>query len=116
MDNISFSPDGTYLIIVSFISFDNSAKIWELVDSQWQEKATIQHTGWVNNASFSPDGYHLVTASRDNTAKIWELVDGQWQEKATIQHTGWVNNASFSPDGYHLVTASVITPLKSGAC
>ena len=71
-----------------------------------QEKATLQHTEWVDNASFSPDGYHLVTASCDNTAKIRELVDGQWQEKATLQHTGWVNNASFSPDGYQLVTAS----------
>ena len=103
VDNISFSPDGTYLVIVSF---DKTATIWRLIDGQWQKKATIHHTDWVNNASFSPDGYHLVTASRDNTAKIWELVDSQWQEKATIQHTDWVNNASFSPDGYHLLTAS----------
>ena len=101
--NVSFSPDGTYLVIVSF---DKTATIWRLIDGQWQKKATIQHTDRVNSASFSPDGYHLVTASNDNTAKIWGLVDSQWQEKATIQHTDWVRSASFSPDGYHLVTAS----------
>ena len=34
---------------------------------------TVDHSGdWIN-ASFSPDGSHLVTASRDYTAKIWLL-------------------------------------------
>ena len=69
-------------------------------------RSTISHKGQVMNASFSPDGNHVVTASADKTAKIWGLVDGQWQEKATISHTGWVRNASFSPDGNHVVTAS----------
>uniref|UniRef100_UPI00248DCD4E F-box/WD repeat-containing protein n=1 Tax=Parendozoicomonas sp. Alg238-R29 TaxID=2993446 RepID=UPI00248DCD4E len=60
---------------------------------------TIQHSSWVINADFSPDGHHLVTVSIDNTAKILGLVNGQWQEKATIQHSGRVDNASFSLDG-----------------
>ncbi|WP_230459901.1 WD40 repeat domain-containing protein, partial [Sansalvadorimonas verongulae] len=72
----------------------------------WQEKATIQHSRYVTNASFSPDGTHLVTASNDHTAKIWGLIDGQWQEKATVQHSDGVIHASFSPGGAHLVTAS----------
>ena len=100
---ISFSPDGNHLVTASH---DHTAKIWGLVDGQWQEKATIQHTDRLDSASFSPDGYHLVITTRDHTAKIWGLVNGQWQEKATIQHTNWVNNASFSSDGYHLVTVS----------
>ena len=99
----SFSPDGDHLAIASY---DHTARIWGLVDGQWQEKATIRHAGSVNRASFSPDGYHFVTTSYDDTAKIRGLVDGQWQEKATIQAIGWVNRISFSPDGYHLVIAS----------
>ena len=97
-----FSPNGYHLIT----SHDHTAKIWGLVDGQWQTQATILHAGSVRKASFSPDGYHLVTISNDDTAIIWGVVDGQWQKKATIQHTDWVNNGSFSPDGHHLVTAS----------
>ncbi|WP_201772817.1 F-box/WD repeat-containing protein, partial [Endozoicomonas numazuensis] len=103
VNNATFSPDGNHLVTASN---DNTAKIWGLVDGQWQEKATIQHDDCVNGASFSPDGNHLVTTSKDNTAKIWGLVDGQWQEKAIIQHSMPVNNACFSPDGNYLVTAS----------
>ena len=99
----SFSPDGYHLAIASH---DHTAKIWGLVDGQWQEKVIIRHAGSVNRVRFSPDGHHLVTTSYDDTAKIWGLVDGQWQEKATIQPTGWVNSISFSPDGYYLVIAS----------
>ena len=40
-----------------------------------QEVCTLHHN-WVNNASFSPDGCHLVTVGNDDTAKIWGLVDG----------------------------------------
>ncbi|WP_341531486.1 WD40 repeat domain-containing protein (plasmid) [Nostoc sp. UHCC 0302] len=62
------------------------------------------HTGWVNNASFSADGKHIVTASNDNTARVWELSGKQIAELKG--HTSYVNNASFSADGKHIVTAS----------
>ena len=96
-----FSPDGHYLLTAGL-----TAQIWELVAGQWQQKTTIGYSGTLENASFSPDGRHLVIASADHTAQIWELDAGQWQKKVTIQHSGWVNNASFSPDGHYLATAS----------
>ena len=89
-------------------SWDKTAKIYGLNDGQWQEKATIQHSDWVNNACFSADGKHLVTASWDQTAKIYRLNDGQWQEKATIKHDYPVNSACFSPDGKYVMTVSVL--------
>ena len=99
----SFSPDGKHLVTTSD---DGSAKVWGLVDGEWQEKATIQYSNRVNNASFSPDGTRLLTTSDDGTAKVWVLVDGEWQEEATIEHTDRVVNASFSPDGTRLLTTS----------
>ena len=99
----SFSPDGKYLVTVSY---DNHAKLWELEGDQWREKVTLRHSEWMVFASFSLDGKLLVTASIDYICKIWRLEDDQWQEKAAIQHFSVVNNASFSPDGKHLVTVS----------
>ena len=73
-----------------------------------QNIATIRHLGVVNNASFSPDGKYIVTASNDNSAKLWGLAGGgQWREKVTIRHSSWVMSASFSLDGKLLVTASI---------
>ena len=115
--NARFSPDGKHLVMSTCgVTTDGPiyyAKLWEFVDhqsqekvstQQWQEKATIQHSGMVNNVHFGSDGKHLVTASRDGTVKICGLVDGKWQRKVTIWHDEAVTNASFGPDDYQLVT------------
>ena len=102
--NASFSPDGKYLVIVSYV--DSAAKLWELEGGQWREKANLRHSTWVKSTSFSPDGKHLMTASTDGICKIWRLEDDQWQEEDTIQNARSVKNASFSPDGKHLVVVS----------
>ena len=99
----SFSPDGKYLVTVSY---DDTAKLWELEGGQWREKVTLRHSTWVKSTSFSPDGKHLMTASTDGICKIWRLEDDQWQEEDTIQDSRSVKNASFSPDGKHLVIVS----------
>ena len=104
--NTSFSPDGGYLVTVSL---DRTAKVWKLVNDQWQKETTIEHSDWVMDVCFSPDGKRLVTASSDKIAKIWRLEGGQWQEETTIEHSGPVNNVRFSPDGKRLVTASTNT-------
>ena len=116
-----FSPDGKHLVTVTSgvtpgdrIEYHH-AKIWELVDDQsqekvttqrWQEKATIEHSSYVNDVYFSHDGKHLVSASDDRTVKICGHEGGKWQVKATIWHSGPVLNASFSRDGKFIVTAS----------
>ena len=95
------SPDGKHRVTAS----GDTAKIFELNDEQWQEKATIEHHGRVNDACFSFDGKRFVTVA-DNTAKICELNDEQWQEKATIVHRACVSIARFSEDGERLMTVS----------
>ena len=103
VSNAHFSPDGKYLVTVSY---DNTAKLMELEGGKWREKVTIRHSGPVLNASFSRNGKFLMTASRDGTAKICGLVGGEWQEIVTIRHPEAVTNASFGPDDYQLVTVS----------
>ena len=49
----------------------------------YQNTATIEHSGVVRDADFSPDGKYLVTVSNDNPAKFWELKGGQWREKSS---------------------------------
>ncbi|MEL6903345.1 MAG: ribosome assembly protein 4, partial [Cyanobacteria bacterium J06606_4] len=58
------------------------------------------------NASFSPDGSRIVTASEDQTARVWDAASGQ-QIAELGGHSATVLNASFSPvDGSRIVTAS----------
>ena len=67
------------------------------------------HQGPVKNASFSPDGQHIVTASEDKTAKVWDI---KGNLLATFSRDDYnpVINPSFSPDGRQIITISYKTP------
>ncbi|WP_448217100.1 F-box/WD repeat-containing protein [Endozoicomonas sp. 2B-B] len=69
--------------------------------------STITENEYVNSASLSVDGRHLITASDDDNARIYvHKTDGAWAENTVIRHRGPVESATFSPDGQHVVTAS----------
>ena len=101
----SFSPDGKYLVTVSYDDPANHAKLWELEGGQWREKVTLRYCSWNISASFSLDSKLLAVASDNGVCKIWRLEDDKWQEKDAIQHPN-AGKAHFSPDGTHLVTVS----------
>ncbi|KQP23365.1 TIR domain-containing protein [Pseudorhodoferax sp. Leaf267] len=55
------------------------------------------HTGWVEDATFSPDGKSVLTASRDNTARLWDAASGE--ERRVLQgHLHYVVQVAFSAD------------------
>ncbi len=68
-------------------------------------RQVFRHKNSVLNASFSPDGTRIVTASKDYTAQIWDAATGQPLGKP-MQHKYGVTSASFSPDGSRILTAS----------
>jgi WD40 repeat protein len=65
----------------------------------------LHHDGEVQDASFSPDGTKVVTASADDTAQVWEVSTGR-KIGQPMRHADWVHTAEFSPDGSEVVTAS----------
>ena len=120
-----FSLDGKRLATSSFA--DKKACIWEIAsarehwdriktqqlqstNSEFESKGlaatyTFEHTGRVNQSTFSADGNYLVTVSEDETARVWSLAsDGE--SAAVFKHVGVVQNAWFTADGNGLVTVS----------
>lgn len=65
----------------------------------------LKHKRWVNNASFSPDGNYLATASSDSSAMIWDAHTNQ-PLAGPIWHHNIVNYALFSADSKRLISAS----------
>lgn len=64
------------------------------------------HLKAILGIDFSPNGYHIATASEDNTCKIWDL------RKRTVlytipAHTNLISDVKFQRDGGdYLITAS----------
>ena len=64
------------------------------------------HSSWVNAVAWSPDGHHILTASRDHTARIWDATTGDNTLTLTRAHKERITAVAWSPDGHHILTAS----------
>lgn len=64
------------------------------------------HLQAIIGIDFSPDGYHIATASEDNTCRIWDLRKRSVQY-AIPAHTNLISDVKFQKDGGdYLITAS----------
>lgn len=64
----------------------------------------LGHEDGIQDATFSPDGNQILTASRDKTARLW---DRQGNLLTVFRgHENWVQSAEFSPDGRQILTTS----------
>jgi WD40 repeat protein/tRNA A-37 threonylcarbamoyl transferase component Bud32 len=67
---------------------------------------SLKHNRGVLDATFSPDGRCVVTASADYTARVWDTETGR-PLTSPLKHPGPVQHATFSPDCRCVVTADL---------
>jgi WD40 repeat protein len=111
VNSIAWAPDDKYLLLSggAFVNFDscNVARIWE-VNARRRRTAvrTLPPQGsYLTDATWSPDGERLATATHFGQVKIWSADLGA----VTIElreHQKRVEQVSWSPDSDYFATAS----------
>ncbi|MCT4656645.1 MAG: caspase family protein [Cohaesibacter sp.] len=71
----------------------------------------LGHRFLINEASFSPDGELLVTASSDDNVRLWQVKTGRLI-RVFKGHTANVNSVSFAPNGLQIVTGAEDNSIK----
>ena len=70
---VTFSPDGRWLVSVGWSGRDNvPTRIWD-VKEQKQIGVIEGHISRVNSVAFSPDGKWMASGGRDGTILLWEV-------------------------------------------
>jgi WD40 repeat protein/class 3 adenylate cyclase len=119
-DDVSFSPDGSRLIVGSRwqATMRKPSRLWDV--SKGIQIATFTgHRSDTNGAVFSPNGHLVATVSIDGSARLWDGISGESRgelghesEGLRIRDRGLhprdqESNATFSPNNRLLVTISL---------
>jgi serine/threonine protein kinase len=111
VSSLQFSPDGQQLLSTSY---DNTLRLWSIIFNQrlfvWQvvNAKTIHvltniHSGWVCEATFSPNGQLVASVGDDGTVQLWDSQQGTLLK--TLQgHEGMTQAIAFSRNGKLLVS------------
>ncbi|WP_235984611.1 nSTAND1 domain-containing NTPase [Mesorhizobium neociceri] len=122
---LTFSPDGSRLLLGSWIAHHSSPALWDAgngteIASLAGHKSDTQLQGVI----FSHDGRRIATVSLDGSARIWDgksgiLLDVLGQETPNLNLTDRGHydpdkemNSAFSPDDRLLATASIDGPIR----
>jgi WD40 repeat protein/tRNA A-37 threonylcarbamoyl transferase component Bud32 len=109
---LAFSPKGDFLA-AGFNVEDrrhDGACVWDLSDKRTVHSLT-NHSGYVGQLAFSPDGSFLATPGNDQTIRLWRT--DTWEEAATLRgHAFQVFAVAFSDDGELLASGSKDNSIK----
>ena len=101
--DVGFSPDGSYLAVVTEIGF------W-LYDTATMAPRALWGTerGMSNVVTFSDNTQWIATGDQDGIVKVWDTQDGQCVTKidwGSTRRLDDVLHVHFSPDGQHLAAS-----------
>ena len=101
--DVKFSPDGSYLAVVTEIGF------W-LYDTATMAPRALWGTerGMSNVVTFSNDMQWIACGDQDGIVKVWNTQNGRCVTKIDWGSTHWIDDVShvhFSPDGQHLAAS-----------
>ena len=100
-NDVSFSPDGRWLLTASS---DRTVRIWDAHNGV-ELRRLRGHTSIVSKACFSPCGTYIASASWDETVRVWRTRDGSCMATFS-EHENLVTHVAFSPDGKALVSGA----------
>ena len=81
----------------------NVVDLWSVASCS-HDRQLKEPNGEIRFASFSPDGWRVVTVSSRNTARVWSL--GRDWVSCTFQHENQIESADFFPDGVQILIIS----------
>lgn len=104
---ISFSPDGTRILVKSGEFLSSGGFDIKLLDAATgAEIRTFRgHEGRIEAVALSPDGKRIVSAGWDRAIKLWDAETGA-EIRTLPGHPDWANAVAFSPDGKLIVSGS----------
>ena len=103
---VLLTPDAKWALTGSK---DNTARLWDLRDTNKIYSYLLQNTSYVNSVSLTSDSKWALTASEYNygMALLWDLGDASNICSYTLQgHSKVVTSVSLTPDGKWAVTGS----------
>ncbi|MCA8999842.1 MAG: protein kinase [Planctomycetaceae bacterium] len=106
--SVAFSPDGDKVVTAAGGFGLFTGKFGEAIvrnaDDLGESGVRIKHGDWLMNATFSPDGTRIATASTDNAVQVWDASTGTAITAPMLMETPQ-QVVAFSPDGNKLASA-----------
>ena len=100
--SVTYSLDGTHITVSDLTG---TLQTWDVATGHttwFQSKETY---GWVQSASYSPDGEQLSAGCTDGKIILWKSITSE-RIRVIEGHTDSVLSVSYSPDGKFLATGS----------